>query len=807
MAVLHRSFLRYIKGTLRRSLDSECPVYEADPLLGHLLTGPSLRAAPPPGPFSGAQIAAIVCASSAMEAFGAAFPDPVVNARIARHTERRLVALKKGFPRLPATTAAVIMRGFGTQSSAREILDVYASHGLSRDTRELAEKWNFSVINRRAQRLAELLADPTGEPARRVDERCRILIAWMTASRGQRETVLELSPIKRSVFFHWWGNVSHLGLLGLVDSGRELLRSSKIGPANEARIVIDRLQHPERSDSFYVRRLATMGVEIKRDAIAKVFSRWGTRDYSSAFVSNLQRLEALPEEHEQPIPEPASTPTRLADQNYVYLLEGMRRYPLPIAAPGLLTLWAYIEELGLFPLLHAMGLTSPRGREKYSWFDLLLFDIARRFYGIATLSGACEHEGADLAFFTHLCKAPCNDTVLNGLGSIAETHVRQIRRWLVDRLAQLGLASGRRVAFDFHQIDQDVLLAALRGFGKGPSPNKKICYTGFRPHIAWDVESGTLLAAEFRKSSARGTTTVRRFVSEYLLPTFRGLFKTVYIDSEYTGKDVWNFILDERVGMGAHLTGCLRQNPLVKKGRDLFLMQNRSRPDLWRYYDDNHVHADRTFPIEWEHSVDGQKRKLCLTCAVKKHVKTGRLRCFGTSKEGFAPRQILEDYSSRWTVENGIKDLIGSYFLDKCPGTEPRNVDVHFLATSICRTLYRMIERDLGDLLANSDGTTKTLGRTREILFRQGPARIGLQDDSLVVTFSNAYSITRTELLTRWFNIITTRHADGLALLGGLKLRFELRVPMGDENRNAGARIPLAGLTEPGMDDPDPALP
>jgi hypothetical protein len=66
----------------------------------------------------------------------------------------------------------------------------------------------------------------------------------------------------------------------------------------------------------------------------------------------------------------------------------------------------------------------------------------------------------------------------------------------------------------------------------------------FRPHLAWDLDTGCLIVAEFRKSSARGTSTVKGFTKDYLLPEFQDLFECVYLDSEYTGKDVWEFILD-----------------------------------------------------------------------------------------------------------------------------------------------------------------------------------------------------------------------------------------------------------------------
>lgn len=799
MAVLNRRFLGYVKVMLDGGSDSPETAWRYDPFVA--LMAPDVADAAGKGfRLSGREAAVVAEADDPLYALRAVFADGILRKEIEPETERRIVGLKLGFAHMPGTTAAVIMKGFGVPISSRDVLDVYASHGLSRDTRSFAQSWDFERINRRAAGLSAALAAPDRKAGRRFTARYRAVTAWLRAERGDRSSVLAALPMKRSLFFHWWGCFRHLGLLGLAGPGPELFRRSKIGPAREARIVIDRLQHPKRADSFYVKRLAAQGVYVKRNALAKVFAKWNLASWSPAFVANLGRLETLQWEGPEPAPEPpAEAPPRLAEQLFVYVLGGAADHALPFAAPGLPILWAYIEELDIVPLLASMGLTRPEGREHYSWLDLLLFDVGRRFLGIPTLTAACETEGPESAWFAHLYSPPCNDTELQGLARISETQVTQLRAWLVDRLAQLGLGSGKRIAFDFHQIDLDVQFDRLRCFGKGPSPKKKLCWTGFRPHIAWDVENGTLLVAEFRKASARGTTTIRRFVGDYILPVFRGLFETVYLDSEYTGRDVWTFVLDHDSGMGAVLTACLRQNSLVKAARDCFISGNEERDGFWKHYDAKHEFTAQTFPLRWTYA-DGERKRheLKLNCVVKRNILNGRLRVFGSSREPVTSAEILKDYSSRWTIENGIKDLIVSYFLDACPGTEPHHVDVHFLVATICRTLYRMIERDLGKDLTNPDGTVRTLDRMRDALFRQGAATLTRDEDALVVRFLNSYRVKRTNMLRDWFGTVTHRHRNGIALLGGLNLRFELRPPRGEEYRNTGRKVDLAEVKNPG---------
>ena len=65
------------------------------------------------------------------------------------------------------------------------------------------------------------------------------------------------SICKYTLFFYYWKSFNSYGLLGLFDKGQEVFRDSKLGLDNEARIVIDKLQNPNRKEVFYVRVIAT----------------------------------------------------------------------------------------------------------------------------------------------------------------------------------------------------------------------------------------------------------------------------------------------------------------------------------------------------------------------------------------------------------------------------------------------------------------------------------------------------------------------------------------------------------------------
>jgi hypothetical protein len=429
--------------------------------------------------------------------------------------------------------------------------------------------------------------------------------------------------------------------------------------------------------------------------------------------------------------------------------------------------------------------TTPNG---YSWFDSFLINVGRIFYGIPNYHRACKHEEPSLSFFSHLVKLPCIDTLIKTLGVITQEQIVNLQAWVLGRVKEIGLVRGRRIIFDFHQIDLDVIFSKLRQFGKGPSSKKKICYNGFRPHIAWDAETGSLIVAEFRKGSARGTSTVKRFVNDFLMKQFKDQFQEVYIDSEYTGKDVWSFILDSDCGMGAELTACLKQNGFVRKYRDQFLMQHKEDSNFWCYWDDKHVYTNNTFGLQWESSLlqDKTATQFKLNCVVKKNIETGKLRCFGSSKKSISSKEILTNYSTRWLIENGIKDLVISFFLDKCPSTEdPHQANIHFFIVSICKHIYRMVQRDAEDFLTNGDKTIKSLDTMREYLFRQGNAKVTIVNDTIEVRFLNSFSLKVTNNLKKFYQLIHERSKKGLDILGGLKLKFILLPPHGQEHKNA----------------------
>ena len=809
MAIIHSKFMSYISRLFRRSINTSIDAIYHDQLLQIseycCFEEDSINFATNYS-FSDLQI------KNAREAYiqggiigviKSYFGDEILLEGIKQQVERKVIILKKGFPHLPATKASTIFKGFMHNIDHEDVLNIYKSYGLTHSLKDLSKKIDFIDINKRVQNLAALTnLDYQSDMVKKVQQRYLAMRRYLVAKKGKKELAIQSSGLHRSLFFYYWSNFKKYGLLGLIDKGKETFRASKIGFENEAKIVIDKIQNPKRVESFYVKQMKTKGITIDRSAISKIFSRWEVSKYKTAFKNNLNRLEIDDKnENKTDVIDAEEVQTeykkfrRFVDKKYISTIKRMAKSGLYVDAPGLLVLWVYIEKLGILPVLEHMGLTHPRNGRGYSWLDNFLLNVGRIFYGIPSYSKTCENEEPTLSIFSHLSSLPCKDSFLNGLGNITEDHVFELQKWLVKRSKELGLTKGERLAFDFHQIDVDVKFGGLRGFGKGPSSKKKICYNGFRPHIAWDIDTGNLIVGEFRKSSARGTTTVKRFIKDFILSPYKGLFKNVYLDSEYTGKEVWSFILDNQKGMGAKLTACIKQNPFVKKERDKFISENCTSDDFWLYHDDNHVYSAETFKLSWIHGKGADKKELNLYCVVKKNIKTGKLRCFATSSKEHTSKEILQDFSNRWIIENGIKDLIQSYYLDNCPGTNnTHHVNVHFFIVSVCKHLYEMIQTDLGQSIKNYDGTKKTLKSMREKLFKQGSAVIKFRNDTFEIHFLNNYTSKLTNQLAKLYLNAHDISKDGLSLLGGFKIKYVLNPPLGKESRNSMERIPLDAI-------------
>lgn len=678
--------------------------------------------------------------------------------------ERMVYVLKKARRWIPATKMVLILKGFNYDIPLPQMRHLYASHGWALGTKPY-EDVDFWSLNLKVIRLVQLRAQPDPRQSffHNPDRLQGLVEVFRTmGTRG----ITNRYPGSRVSFEQHKRAFLSLGLLGLVDRAYSPFRNSKLGFAEEGRIILSKIQKPQNDEAHYLKILATKDIKVSATCITNIFSRWNVAQFQSQFTGDLQRL--LEPESETSFDSslqllPAAACTRL-DLGFISFVKGLRDQPVPVANPGIYLFLPYLNRLKIFEKASSLMDIDPD--QGYSWFSLLLLNLGRILAGISCISKACRTHELSLPLMAGLVSMPCKDSLLNKLAAIDDACLLELRRHLTQAAKQNGLVEGRRIAFDFKMRDFAGDDIELKKIGKGPSPKRKICFPGFRPHLAWDVDTGIPITLEFRNGKARASTTIKRFVRELLEQSLGNqCVEHVYLDSEYTAEHVWKFIVDPMQGLGADLTMCIKQNKRVKKYIDSFLRTNPK----WLFYDDDHTYCDQTFEIPIQ-----QTEKL-LNCVLKRKESTGQLRCFGSTLQGLASFQILQEYRVRWTIENGIKDLIENYFFNNIPGIDPHRINIHYFAVSLTRILYEMLCQDY-ELARNPDNTKRSIDSLRPEFISGTNAILSSDKGQLVLEWKDRYPEKQHQALQGLFDKLN-REAQGLLFLGGLSLRFELAPP------------------------------
>ena len=208
---------------------------------------------------------------------------------------------------------------------------------------------------------------------------------------------------------------------------------------------------------------------------------------------------------------------------------------------------------------------------------------------------------------------------------------------------------------------------------------------------------------------------------------------------------------------------CIKQNKSVKKFIDSFLQTNPS----WLFYDEDHTYSDKTFQIP----IEGTDK--ILQCVLKRKESTGKLRCFASTFKGLDSLGILEEYRTRWTIENGIKDLIENYYFNNIPGIDPHRINIHYFVVTLARILYEMFCQDYEDA-RNPDGSKKTLDTLRPEFIIGSNASLSLVKDELILTWNDPYPEKKHHALQALLSKLNEESKQGFPFLGGLRLRFEI---------------------------------
>jgi hypothetical protein len=682
--------------------------------------------------------------------------------------ERMIYVLKKARPSIPATKMVTILHGFGFEIDLSLMRHLYASYGWAQGTKTY-EDVDFQTLNLKVAKLTQTdnLAHNRDNFFLQEDRLQNLLEVF------RRQDPKEISrhyPGSRVSLQKHRKSFNVLGLLGLVEQARPSFRNSKLGFKEEGWMILSKIQHLEKDEADYLEVLRTKKINVDLTCIKKIFNRWKVTAFQSKFKGNLERfLSGGDTWQDSTLSQPSSVIPDAGkfrmDAGFVEFLRGLQSQSVPLANPGIFLFLPLLHRLKFFDVAANIIDTDPDNG--YSWFSLLILNLARIFGGVSSISKACRTSELSFPLCAGLVEMPCKDTLLNGLATISEQQLLQFRRNLTGLAYNKILVKGRSIALDFHMRDFTGEDIALKNIGKGPSPKRKICFPGFRPHIAWDVETGTPISLEFRNGTARATTTFENFIRDLLPEALSDQnVEHVYLDSEYTAQKVWHFIVDRQNGLGADLTMCIKQNPAVKKYIAAFMETSFE----WLFFDENHTYSNTTFTIPI------QRTNKELHCVLKRHKKTGRLRCFGSTIIGLDARKILKEYERRWVIENGIKDLVGNYFFDNIPGIDPHRINIHYFVVTLARLLYQMF-CNLYPASENADGSQKGIGTIRQEFIVGTNAKITRKNDTLIITWHDLYSEKDHANMATLFDALNETRSEPISFLGGLKLEFKLVPP------------------------------
>jgi len=303
--------------------------------------------------------------------------------------ERMVFVLKKARPWIPATKMVLIIKGFNYDVSLSLIRHLYASYGWATGTKPYTQV-DFYALNLKVIRLFKLQSQSI-ERHSFFDNNDRLQSLLEVFRTIETRGITNRYPGSRVSFGQHKNNFFSLGLLGLLDRARSPFRNSKLGFAEEGRIILSKIQKPKKDEAYYLKILKSKKIHVVPTCITNIFTRWNVSQFQSQFIGELERL--LEPEKECKTYQPSMRdlpPTRCIrlDLGFISFVKGLAQQPTPLAKPGIFLFLSYLNRLKVFEKASSlMDLDPAKG---YSWFSVLLLNLGRILGGISSVSKACR---------------------------------------------------------------------------------------------------------------------------------------------------------------------------------------------------------------------------------------------------------------------------------------------------------------------------------------------------------------------------------------------------------------------------------
>jgi hypothetical protein len=409
----------------------------------------------------------------------------------------------------------------------------------------------------------------------------------------------------------------------------------------------------------------------------------------------------------------------------------MRIRPYHICDPGPFLLAPFVNELGVVQAFETYGPSNLRGKELS---NIALLNVFRILAGYRRISHLRDNGDRGVALASGLGMYGSTSKYYERSMDFKFSNLQYLRNDLVARAKELGLIEGMRIGFDFHFKEFYGTNAKEKFIGKGPDKSGDMV-PGFRPHIAWDLAANVIINIAYFQGGTRDPRILQSFCEQNIFPILDPLaIQEIYIDSEYTKEGDFHY-LKQVTGKKGEVYVCLKQNKQIKKLIQPALDERRG----WKTHEeDDEV---KMIHVELPHTA------LPMSIVIlRNQTNQDNIRCFGSTKLNLSIEEVLNRYRYRWLVENGIKDLVTSYFINETYGMDPEKIEFDFYCVMVARLAYEYFLKEMGDKYFNNvNGNKITLQKMRTLLLEKRNCTIEVnKNDDFVLT--NLDSSGDTEL-------------------------------------------------------------
>jgi hypothetical protein len=504
-----------------------------------------------------------------------------------------------------------------------------------------------------------------------------------------------------------------------------------LAEATQLEIILKKLRCPTYSGEQIA---ADLELKCGRHAINRIVCNWGITSKSMKPIDlhrHVGEINVDDQEQKDFIPpktaihiiqEDELLRSRRQNRHFEIICDKMRRHSYNICDPGPILLAPFVNDLGIIQAFETYGPLRLRGKDMS---NLALLNIMRILAGYRQINHLSNNRDRSVALASGIGIFGSHSKFYENTIEFKFDHLNNLRCDLVARAKELAIIEGKKIAFDFHFKEFYGSHAEENGIGHGPDKSGRLV-PGFRPHVVWDLAENVIINMAYYQGAARSPSIIREFCEQNVFPVLdKKAIEEIYMDSEYTKEsDLQYFKVHECKNSDVYI--CLKQNKQIQKLIAPALLEMKG----WEEHEKN----DERKMISVVLPKTGLPLKIVI---LRDRLEKDHIRCFGTTKETIEDMELLNKYRYRWNIENGLKDLVYSYFADEMFGHDPEKIEFEFYCIMTARLAYEHFLKTLGgQYLKKDDGTKFTLGRMRHLLFEKQNCTISQDtNNNLVLTF------------------------------------------------------------------------